>query len=110
MPFTSLSLIESETKRLKGEKILILGSAYRPDVDDTRNSPSLILIRELKKKGAIVSTHDPMIINKKIPKFAQYNLVIFCVKHKKYKNISIKDFSKKTIYFDLNNVLDEKNY
>ena len=50
MPFASLSLIESETKRLKGEKILILGSAYRPDVDDTRNSPSLILIRELKKR------------------------------------------------------------
>ena len=68
MPFTSLSFIESETKRLKGEKILILGSAYRPDVDDTRNSPSLILIRELK--GSTVSTHDPMIINKKIPKFA----------------------------------------
>lgn len=108
MPLTSLNLVESETKRLKGEKILIMGSAYRPDVDDTRNSPSLILVKELKKKGAIVSTHDPMIINKKIPKFGQYNLVLFCVKHKKYKNISIKNFSKKTTYFDLNNVLNEK--
>ena len=48
-----------------------------------------------------------MIINKKIPKFAQYNLVIFFCKHKKYKNISTKDFQKKQ-FFDLNTVLDEK--
>jgi len=46
---------------LKGSKILVLGAAYKPDVDDIRESPALDVIALLKKKGAIVSYHDPHI-------------------------------------------------
>jgi UDP-N-acetyl-D-glucosamine dehydrogenase len=48
-------------KALKGSKILILGAAYKPDIDDVRESPALDVIGLLQKKGAQVEYHDPYI-------------------------------------------------
>lgn len=48
-------------KPLKGSKILLLGLAYKPNVDDDRESPSYILIEKLESKGAIVEYHDPFV-------------------------------------------------
>jgi UDP-N-acetyl-D-glucosamine dehydrogenase len=44
---------------VKGSRILVLGLAYKPDVDDVRESPSFELIEELEKLGADVDYHDP---------------------------------------------------
>jgi UDP-N-acetyl-D-glucosamine dehydrogenase len=46
-------------KALKGSKILVLGLAYKPDVDDVRESPSFELIEKLEALGAHVDYHDP---------------------------------------------------
>jgi len=48
-------------KALKGSKALVLGVAYKPDVDDVRESPAMDVIGLLKKKGAVVEYHDPYI-------------------------------------------------
>jgi len=48
-------------KPLKGSKVLILGAAYKPDIDDMRESPALDVIGLLLKKGAVVSYHDPYV-------------------------------------------------
>jgi UDP-N-acetyl-D-glucosamine dehydrogenase len=48
-------------KALKGSKVLVLGAAYKPDIDDVRESPALDVIGLLKKKGASVEYHDPYI-------------------------------------------------
>lgn len=48
-------------KALKGAKVLILGLAYKPDVDDDRESPTYKLMDLLGKKGAIIDYHDPHI-------------------------------------------------
>jgi UDP-N-acetyl-D-glucosamine dehydrogenase len=48
-------------KPLKGAKILVLGVAYKPDVDDIRESPALKVISLLLDRGADVSYHDPYI-------------------------------------------------
>jgi UDP-N-acetyl-D-glucosamine dehydrogenase len=48
-------------KALKGSKVLVLGVAYKPDIDDVRESPSLDVIGLLQKKGALVEYHDPYI-------------------------------------------------
>jgi len=48
-------------KAVKGSKILILGLAYKGNIDDMRESPSLELIKLLEDKGAIVDYHDPHI-------------------------------------------------
>jgi UDP-N-acetyl-D-glucosamine dehydrogenase len=46
-------------KALNGSKILILGVAYKKDIDDLRESPALTIIELLKKEGAQVSYNDP---------------------------------------------------
>jgi UDP-N-acetyl-D-glucosamine dehydrogenase len=48
-------------KPVKGSRILVLGAAYKPDIDDLRESPALDVIGLLMLKGAAVSYHDPYI-------------------------------------------------
>jgi len=56
-----LDAMNDRGKVLKGSKVLVLGVAYKPDIDDVRESPALDVIALLKKKGANVSYHDPYI-------------------------------------------------
>lgn len=53
--------LNEQGKPLKGSRILVLGAAYKPDVDDLRESPALDVIGLLKQKGAQVFYHDPYI-------------------------------------------------
>ena len=46
-------------KPIKGSRILILGLAYKPNVDDERESPSYRLLEKLRQRGAIVAYYDP---------------------------------------------------
>jgi len=48
-------------KALNGSKILILGVAYKPNINDMRESPALDIIHMLAEKGALVSYHDPYV-------------------------------------------------
>lgn len=50
---------------LKGSRCLVLGAAYKPDIDDIRESPALEILDLLRKKGATVEYHDPRISNLK---------------------------------------------
>jgi len=54
------ALNENE-KSIKGAKILILGVAYKKDIDDMRESPALSIIDLLRAKGADVRYHDPFV-------------------------------------------------
>jgi len=56
-----LEAMNDRGKILKGSRVLVLGAAYKPDVDDVRESPALDVIALLRKKGADVSYHDPYI-------------------------------------------------
>jgi UDP-N-acetyl-D-glucosamine dehydrogenase len=56
-----MEALNDRSKPLKGSKVLILGAAYKPDVDDVRESPALDVIGLLQKKGAVVEYHDPYI-------------------------------------------------
>jgi UDP-N-acetyl-D-glucosamine dehydrogenase len=57
----SMDALNDRRKSLKGSKVLVLGLAYKPDIDDVRESPSLELIELLKAKGARVDYNDPYI-------------------------------------------------
>jgi len=48
-------------KAINGSKILFLGVAYKPNIDDERESPALKIIDEVSKKGGLASYHDPYI-------------------------------------------------
>jgi len=51
--------LNEQGKSLKGSTILLLGIAYKKDIDDLRESPALDIIRILQQRGAIVKYHDP---------------------------------------------------
>lgn len=53
--------LNDHEKSLKNSKIMLLGVAYKKDVDDMRESPGLILIEMLQAKGADVIYHDPFV-------------------------------------------------
>ncbi len=65
MPRHVIDLIQDglneQEKAVKGSKILIIGVAYKPDIDDIRESPALDIIGLLARKGADVVYHDPFI-------------------------------------------------
>jgi UDP-N-acetyl-D-glucosamine dehydrogenase len=53
------SALNDRSKAMKGSKILVLGLAYKRDIDDLRESPSLTIIELLREKGALVAYNDP---------------------------------------------------
>jgi UDP-N-acetyl-D-glucosamine dehydrogenase len=55
----TVEALNEQSKALKGSRVLVLGLAYKRDVDDLRESPSLTIIELLRKRGAIVSYNDP---------------------------------------------------
>jgi len=63
--------LNQQGKSLKGAKVLILGVAYKKDVDDARESPALAIMELLQKKGAELLYHDPFI--PELPTFRKYH-------------------------------------
>ena len=53
--------LNDREKSIKGSKILVLGIAYKKNVDDMRESPSVELMDILRSKGAVVSYSDPYV-------------------------------------------------
>jgi UDP-N-acetyl-D-glucosamine dehydrogenase len=56
-----MDALNEQGKTLKGSQALVLGAAYKPDIDDIRESPALDVIGLLQRKGAEVAYHDPYI-------------------------------------------------
>jgi len=57
----TMEALNEHRKSLKGSKVLVLGLAYKKDIDDLRESPSIELIELLREKGAKVDYNDPYI-------------------------------------------------
>ena len=68
----TIEALNSNGKSIKGAKILVLGVAYKKDVDDMRESPALKIITLLQEKGANVDYNDPYI--PVIPPLRKYQL------------------------------------
>jgi UDP-N-acetyl-D-glucosamine dehydrogenase len=69
--------LNEQAKALKNSKVLVLGMAYKRDVDDLRESPSLTIIELLRQRGAIVSYNDPFFPY--VGKGRHYHLDMHCV-------------------------------
>jgi UDP-N-acetyl-D-glucosamine dehydrogenase len=51
--------LNDDRKSVKGSRVLVLGVAYKRDIDDMRESPALDVMRLLEERGAVVEYHDP---------------------------------------------------
>lgn len=68
-PYRLISLLKSALgKDLRGKKIAVLGLSFKPNTDDTRESPAIIIIGELISEGAKVISHDPIAHREDIPR------------------------------------------
>jgi len=89
--------LNEHSKPLKGSKILVLGLAYKRDIDDLRESPSLTIIELLREKGAVVAYNDPYfptvgrgrhydlnMISAPLEKLGQYDAVVIVTDHSSY--------------------------
>ena len=61
------SALNRQKKAVNGSNILFLGVAYKPDIDDERESPALKIMDEVAQKGGVVYFHDPYISSVKTP-------------------------------------------
>jgi UDP-N-acetyl-D-glucosamine dehydrogenase len=53
--------LAAQKKKLRGARVLVLGLAYKANVEDDRESPSYVLLDLLKKRGANIAYHDPYV-------------------------------------------------
>ena len=94
-------------KSINGSNILVLGLAYKRDIDDLRESPSLTIIELLREKGAVVSYNDPYfptvghgrhyalnMTNTPLDNLAQYDAVVIVTDHSTYDYRAIVDQSQ----------------
>jgi UDP-N-acetyl-D-glucosamine dehydrogenase len=65
--------LNSQKKAVNGSKILFLGVAYKPNIDDERESPALEIMEIVAHKGGIVQYHDPHIPSVQTPFMASLN-------------------------------------
>ncbi|MCC3356917.1 nucleotide sugar dehydrogenase [Bacillus sp. REN16] len=113
----SLEILNEYGKPLKGSKIAVLGVAYKKDIDDYRESPSLPIITMLREKGAEVLVVDPYISSYKCGKnFAetlpltkellnQSEMTLILTNHSDFDYDMIVKESK--VIFDTRNALKE---
>jgi UDP-N-acetyl-D-glucosamine dehydrogenase len=101
MPYFVLERIadglNGHSKSIRGSKILVLGLAYKRDIDDLRESPSLTIIELLRDKGAEVAYNDPYfptvghgrhydlnMTNTPLDNLAQFDAVVIVTDHSSY--------------------------
>jgi UDP-N-acetyl-D-glucosamine dehydrogenase len=104
-----MDALNDREKSLKGSKVLVLGIAYKKDVDDMRESPSVELMEQLEEKGAIVEYSDPHVL--KFPKMrehhfdlasvvltpqkiAEYDVLLLATNHSKFDYNMLKSNAK----------------
>jgi UDP-N-acetyl-D-glucosamine dehydrogenase len=71
-----VSALNKQKKAINGAKVLVLGVAYKKDIDDLRESPALTIIELLKHEGAEVSYNDPYFPT--VGKGRKYDLQMKC--------------------------------
>jgi len=89
--------LNEQRKSIKGSKVLVLGLAYKRDIDDLRESPSLTIIELLRDKGAEVFYNDPYfakvgrgrhydlnMTNTPLDNLSQYDAVVIVTDHSSY--------------------------
>jgi UDP-N-acetyl-D-glucosamine dehydrogenase len=114
MPYFVLEQIaaglNAQRKSLNGSKVLVLGLAYKRDIDDLRESPSLTIIELLREKGAVVAYNDPYfptvgrgrhydlnMTNTPLDNLGQYDAVVIVTDHSHYDYRAIVDQSQLVI-------------
>jgi nucleotide sugar dehydrogenase len=113
------NLLNAAGKSTSGASVLLLGVTYKPNIADQRESPAVPLARELATLGAVLSYHDPHVLNWCVPgadvaraedpehAVANADLVILVQNHREYDADRLAGMAR--LFFDTRGVTtDEK--
>lgn len=103
--------------KIKGARVTVLGLAYKPNVDDDRESPSYEIIHELRELGAEVLTYDPFFPEKSGAKSVKdatkgAKAVLVATAHDEFKKLSPAELKKAGVkmVIDGRNCLDKEKF
>ena len=113
MPVHTVNLLaralEAENKELRGSRIAVLGLAYKSDIDDTRESPARIILKELTARGAEPVPFDPFVKGEGAESLegalTGAQGAIIATSHRTFRSLAPEDFLK----HDVRIVIDGKN-
>ncbi len=117
MPKYTVDLFTEEMNKLgkavKGAKVGILGLAYKGNIDDIRESPSLKIITLLKKKQAEVFVYDPYLLDKSDAESLQgligkVDYLVLVTDHKEFKEMDLSMLKNIKLIIDGRNCLDKE--
>ncbi len=112
--------LNSQKKAVNGSHILFLGVAYKPNIDDERESPALEIMDITAHKGGLVSYHDPYISHTRTPGGRTFDAVelseetlknadcvVLTTNHKDFDVEFIKEHAR--LIVDLRNMIENKS-
>ncbi|WP_449539508.1 UDP-glucose dehydrogenase family protein [Ferdinandcohnia sp. Marseille-Q9671] len=118
-PFYFIEKLQNTLGDLDKKRIAILGLAFKPGTDDTRESPSFVIIDELLRRGCSVNVHDPIVTlsSQKVNQcrdifdaVSGVDAVLLCTDWEEYKQLNwdkVKEVVKQPYIFDGRNVLNK---
>jgi len=106
-----IECLNSRYKSIKGSRVLLMGLAYKPDVDDLRESPTFVIMDLLKDQGAEIAYYDPHIpvipstrehlfwkglksVSWSRKSISFFDIVIICTSHKTVNYRKLADWAK----------------
>ena len=111
--------LNDQGKAVQGAKILLLGLAYKKNVDDDRESPTYAIWELLENAGAKISYHDPYIPlvrpgrthgafagTKAVAISDDFDAIVLCTDHDAYRNHCFREYS--TVVIDTRNAIHER--
>jgi UDP-N-acetyl-D-glucosamine dehydrogenase len=93
VPAFVVSRVAKDVGSLKGKNVVVIGVSYKANVSDTREAPAALVIEELKKLGAEVSWHDPVVgmwNGQKSSELKGFDVAIVVTKHDVVSEAEIK--------------------
>ncbi len=113
MPVHTVNLLartlEEHNEELRGARIAVLGLAYKSDIDDTRESPARIILKELTVRGAEPVPYDPFVKGEGAASLEEAlkgaRGAIVATSHRAFRSLSPEDFLKHNVRV----VIDGKN-
>jgi nucleotide sugar dehydrogenase len=117
MPLVTVERLETLCGgSVQGKRVLLLGVAYRQEVADTRYSPAQTFVLEMRRRGAVVLVHDPLVtewpelgmtVSPELPAAGSVDAVVFAVPHRAYRELDLATWlgSARPIVLDANAVL-----
>jgi len=116
----AMEVLNEFGKPMKDSRILVLGLAYKANVDDDRESPSYSLMEKLEERGAEVFYNDPYIpeikMTREFPQYAgrksveissHFDLILIATAHNEYKSINLLALNVPIV--DTRNLIQKKN-